>query len=1546
MTSISALWTRIRRPGTSLPSRSKVCSHGRPFYPVLDQLEARVVPAQVMQPASLGAGSLVADLGNGQIGVWSDDGAYQAFSPFEGYQGGLNVSTLSRLGDSRPDSIVIGVAAGTEPHVLVVDCATGNTALSFYAFDPQFLGGVSISGGVTRIAGEKTTMIVCGATSGAAPSVSLFDAVTGASRGAFYAFDPVYQGGVRAALSMPEADGTSFVVVSSAINNHVVVFDPNNILTPLYSFLVQDFSQTPNGLYVASADLDNDGKLEIIAGAGQGPDSPMVAVLTLDGKPLKSFNAFASGFQGGTRVAVSDVDQDGHLDILAGSGPGAVGTLNAFNYQDLALIDARIITTNTAGVAPGTNFVLPGPINTTAAYRAALLRGEVREVSSDLIGNFFASPPAPDQDPMLYPNGIDRAWVASSDSLYSLLVLNQRYPITRGEVLPGASITVNSEVIDAMARVVGFPFQEYVTLEGWELKFTVFRADALVPKPPTLAQFFSVINAHRPDSATNAPMPPEVLALLQVAYRPAALGTISPPDVYSQLSGLRKEILLRPEIDKTFPAYDVWTNPINDPEHSPEVSDPETFRIYAMANNAVGPYYADLMSGGWSAVQPTGWATQQGVDGFFDGFANSRIADGSPQAWKELAIGMRVLMAMSYDASPLCTTFGLGYNDMANPFVGLPYNQLTGINTYAGQEFLVDNIKLPPDRIDLIGETVTPYSQNPYLTKGFFQLDSPTTILSGLYNNTPPTTSYQWNGNMIDTGTMVLFKPDSVSSDTVSAAGLPPVPGVFNLHPTSTILVNGVATELRQLPGLASSNLPDTFATYVSMAGGVDRVEGSPLSDVIIGPIGSGLSEGQLGVFNGRLTVNAGAGNDVVSPGRGGSLVSLGVGSDLLVLGQGDLFGQTVLLDFKGLEEGDQVVIDPAFIVDGASWGTDMLRVINPANGSTKVLLLTGQSDLVWQPSFVSVAIPVAGPIKTPAEFRTALLRGEVREVSPDLIGNFYNSRDEWLGKTGRPIAWVVSSDTLYSVLVLNQRYPATGGNDGTYIHLNMEVVDAMARIVGFQFVNLTSLKDWGLKFEVMKSDLPVFQTPVPTLGQLFSRINAARPDSATTAPLPAEVLALLQDTYRQAALGAISPVEVYSQLSGLTRHLLVQTPVTSSEAWDLVTNHALVEGANYLLNVSDPETFRIYNLANQAIGALYKMYPQLPYGQASQDRINAFFTGFADSRIADGSPQALHELAIGMRVLMAMAYDSSPLWSSFGIGFSNAANPFVGLPVDLQEGLNVYAGQEFLATNIPLPPDTIRMIGEVVTPYDDRNPYLTQGFFQLNSPTTIWGTYQDTPARNDYQWNGSLVMGAIVAFDPDSVSSDTVSAAGMMPPFSGPIYLHPTSTIDVNGVATELRQLPGLASANLPANFAIYVSMAGGVDRVDGSRMSDVIIGTIGSGLSEAQLRSFSGRLTVNAGAGDDVVSPGRGGSLVSLGAGSDLLVLGQGDLFGQTVLLDFKGQEEGDRVVIDRAFVIDDTSWGTDMLRVTDPANGSLKELLLTGESDLVWQRGFVTA
>jgi hypothetical protein len=61
-------------------------------------------------------------------------------------------------------------------------------------------------------------------------------------------------------------------------------------------------------------------------------------------------------------VAVDDIDADGDLDILAASGPGAQGTLNAFNYNNLEMIDSVFIGDSVNGVVAGNNFVT-GPLS-------------------------------------------------------------------------------------------------------------------------------------------------------------------------------------------------------------------------------------------------------------------------------------------------------------------------------------------------------------------------------------------------------------------------------------------------------------------------------------------------------------------------------------------------------------------------------------------------------------------------------------------------------------------------------------------------------------------------------------------------------------------------------------------------------------------------------------------------------------------------------------------------------------------------------------------------------------------------------------------------------------------------------------------------------------------------------------------------------------------------------------------------------------------------------------------------------------------------------
>ncbi len=317
----------------------------------------------VAQPFNLEPGSLVAGIGRGQVRIsWYEEGQekLQVITPFPFYTGSVNLTTVDRSGDGIADAVVAMVAGGAEPAVVVIDSGTGQVAQSFYAFAPQFLGGGTVAGGVVNLGGTVTTVIAVGAGAGAEPSVTVFDAVSGQFIEAFYAYSQQYVGGVTVGITAPDVNQNSLIIAASAINSHVTLFDLNYATQAVASFYAFAPSAGWQPISVAGGvftGADNKPFQAIVVGAAPGwPCS--VAVFDIRGVAQKAFYAFNPAFQGGVRVGVSDLNRDGLLEILAGSGPGTQGTLNVFDYNTLDLVDALFISDTTQGVTLGSNLTV------------------------------------------------------------------------------------------------------------------------------------------------------------------------------------------------------------------------------------------------------------------------------------------------------------------------------------------------------------------------------------------------------------------------------------------------------------------------------------------------------------------------------------------------------------------------------------------------------------------------------------------------------------------------------------------------------------------------------------------------------------------------------------------------------------------------------------------------------------------------------------------------------------------------------------------------------------------------------------------------------------------------------------------------------------------------------------------------------------------------------------------------------------------------------------------------------------------------------------
>jgi len=210
---------------------------------------------------------------------------------------------------ANDDNQEVSLAAGSGKINLYKN---GRSISSFSPYDRLYKKQLNLAAQITD---GYFRLLAVGPAQGGGPQVRLFTA-DGKLRGSFFAYDQKFRGGVNVALGDLDLDGQLEIVTGpgQGLEPLVKIFDSRGKLKTSWLAYDQKFR---GGVNVALGDVNNDGRLEIITGPGQG-GGPQVRVFNNTGQALKSFFAYEQSFHGGIRVAASDLNEDGQIEILVG----------------------------------------------------------------------------------------------------------------------------------------------------------------------------------------------------------------------------------------------------------------------------------------------------------------------------------------------------------------------------------------------------------------------------------------------------------------------------------------------------------------------------------------------------------------------------------------------------------------------------------------------------------------------------------------------------------------------------------------------------------------------------------------------------------------------------------------------------------------------------------------------------------------------------------------------------------------------------------------------------------------------------------------------------------------------------------------------------------------------------------------------------------------------------------------------------------------------------------------------------------------------------
>jgi len=231
------------------------------------------------------------------------------FAYNENYKGGSQIIEKDINNDGQKEILVADI------NQVKIYNSKGELITSFFPYTEKYDSGINIT--VGDLDNNGTMEIITGTEKGGGPQVRIFNSSGKLINPGFFAYGPEFRGGVNVTIADLDGDGWYEIVTGAGFGGgpHVRVFAPDGrCINP--GFFAYD-PKFRGGVNVAAGDIDGDGVDEIITGPGNG-GGPHVKSFDKNGKADgPDFFAFDKNLRAGVKVVTSDTDGDGKVEIIA-----------------------------------------------------------------------------------------------------------------------------------------------------------------------------------------------------------------------------------------------------------------------------------------------------------------------------------------------------------------------------------------------------------------------------------------------------------------------------------------------------------------------------------------------------------------------------------------------------------------------------------------------------------------------------------------------------------------------------------------------------------------------------------------------------------------------------------------------------------------------------------------------------------------------------------------------------------------------------------------------------------------------------------------------------------------------------------------------------------------------------------------------------------------------------------------------------------------------------------------------------------------------------